>query len=68
MKVEVICSENRINDLLGITPIGYTEALEKALTKINENAVVSSWKDSQISGQFCLGFTRKLVFLKLVFL
>jgi len=52
MKVEVICSDNRINNLLGITPITYTLALERALIKINEDDIVSSWKDSQISGQF----------------
>ncbi|OXG03951.1 uncharacterized protein YbjT (DUF2867 family) [Flavobacterium araucananum] len=52
MKVEVVCSDNRINNLLGIKPISYAQALQKALIKINEDAVVSSWKDSQISGQF----------------
>jgi len=52
MKVEVICKDNRINSLLAITPISYKKALERALIKINENAVISSWKDSLISGQF----------------
>ncbi|PBJ10210.1 SDR family oxidoreductase [Flavobacterium sp. ACN6] len=52
MKVEVICSDNRINTLLGVEPISYEQALKRALIKINEDAVVSSWKDSQISGQF----------------
>lgn len=52
MKVEVVCRDRRINDLLDVKPISYHEALQKALIKIDENAVVSSWKDSQISGQF----------------
>jgi len=52
MKVEVICKDNRINSLLGIIPMGYKEALARALTKINEDAIISSWKDSLISGQF----------------
>jgi uncharacterized protein YbjT (DUF2867 family) len=52
MKVEVICKDNRVNSLLGITPMGYKAALERALTKINEDAIVSSWKDSLVSGQF----------------
>ncbi|MHC0443307.1 SDR family oxidoreductase [Flavobacterium sp. 3-210] len=52
MKVEVICSDNRINNLLGVTPITYRQALERALKKISEDDIVSSWKDSQVSGQF----------------
>ncbi|OXG05062.1 uncharacterized protein YbjT (DUF2867 family) [Flavobacterium araucananum] len=52
MKVEVICSESRINNLLEINPIPYKKALERALIKINEDAIVSSWKDSLVSGQF----------------
>lgn len=52
MKVEVICSDNRINSLLGVTPITYTQALERALKKINDDDIISSWKDSRVSGQF----------------
>nr|WP_294780628.1 SDR family oxidoreductase [uncultured Flavobacterium sp.] len=52
MKVEVVCSDNRINDLLNVKPISYKQALQKALVKIDEDSVASSWKDSQISGQF----------------
>jgi uncharacterized protein YbjT (DUF2867 family) len=52
MKVEVVCSDNRINDLLNVKPMSYNLALQKALIKIDEDAVASSWKDAQISGQF----------------
>ncbi|WP_337965569.1 SDR family oxidoreductase [uncultured Flavobacterium sp.] len=52
MKVEVVCRDNRINELLDVKPISYNQALQKALVKIDEDAVASSWKDSQISGQF----------------
>jgi uncharacterized protein YbjT (DUF2867 family) len=52
MKVEVVCRDNRINALLGVNPMPYKEALEKALVKINWDAVISSWKDSLISGRF----------------
>ena len=52
MKVEVICSDNRINNLLGFTPISYRQALERALKKISDDDIISSWKDSQVSGQF----------------
>jgi len=52
MKVEVVCRDTRINDLLNVKPMSYDQALQKAIVKIDEDAVASSWKDSQISGQF----------------
>ena len=51
MKIEVIANDHRINKILDITPISYQEALEKAFNKIDSNAVVSSWKDSMVSGR-----------------
>ncbi len=50
MKIEVVCRNSTINDLLDITPENYTETLDRAFTKIDSNDIVSSWKDSQISG------------------
>jgi uncharacterized protein YbjT (DUF2867 family) len=52
MKVEVICSDNKINDLLDIKPMSYDQALSRALIKVKEDKVASSWKDSLISGRF----------------
>jgi uncharacterized protein YbjT (DUF2867 family) len=52
MKVEVICNDNRINTLLNVKPIPYEQALSKALIKVDEDQVISSWKDSWASGQF----------------
>lgn len=49
MKVEVICKDNRINSLLNIEPIGYAEALSRAFRKIENNEIISSWKDSYSS-------------------
>ena len=43
MKVEVICSDNRINDLLQVTPMTYEQALSRALIKINKDDIPSSW-------------------------
>jgi uncharacterized protein YbjT (DUF2867 family) len=51
MKVEVICKNHEINTLLNIQPISYQEALSKAFAKIESNEIVSSWKDSQVSGR-----------------
>lgn len=52
MKVEVVCKDNEINELLGIKPMTYSEAVSRALLKVKENKVASSWKDSLISGRF----------------
>ena len=52
MKVEVVCSDNRINALLNVTPMTYKQALSRALIKVDEDKVASSWKDSLISGRF----------------
>ena len=52
MKVEVICNDNRINELLNVKPMSYELALSRALKKVDKDNVVSSWKDSLVSGQF----------------
>jgi uncharacterized protein YbjT (DUF2867 family) len=46
MKVEVICKDNNLKELLGITPISYEEAIREAFEKIDLNQVPSSWKDA----------------------
>lgn len=50
MKVEVVCRNNKINDILDIQPDGYVKAIERAFSKIESNEIMSSWKDSQVSG------------------
>ncbi len=52
MKVDVTCRDNRLAELLGISPIAYPEAVSLAFEKIEQNAILSSWKDSLISGRF----------------
>ena len=54
MKVEVICKDSSINKILGIDPISYKESLHSALDKIDNNAIISSWKDSFVSGNLDL--------------
>lgn len=49
MKIEVVCRNNDINSILGIEPIDYQASLEKAFSRIDNNAIVSSWKDSYSS-------------------
>jgi len=51
MKIEVICKENDLNKILNINPISFESAVENAFQKIEEHHVISSWKDSLISGR-----------------
>ncbi len=52
MKVEVVCKDNRLQRMLGIKPISYVDAIQLAFQKIEQNLVISSWKDSLVSGRF----------------
>ncbi len=52
MKVDVVAADNRLEQLLGIQTHTYREAIEMAFRKIEQNLVVSSWKDSMVSGRF----------------
>ena len=52
MKVEVVCNDTRINELLDVNPMTYKQALSRALIKVDEDKVASSWKDSLVSGRF----------------
>ena len=52
MKVEVICKDNRLQKMLDIKPISYIDAIKLAFEKIEQNLVISSWKDSLVSSRF----------------
>lgn len=52
MKVEVVCHDTKINELLQVQPMTYEQALSRALIKVDEDKVASSWKDSLVSGRF----------------
>jgi uncharacterized protein YbjT (DUF2867 family) len=51
MKMEVVARDNRLQQLLGIETHSYREAIAMAFKKIEQNLVISSWKDSIASGQ-----------------
>ncbi|MBY0479677.1 MAG: SDR family oxidoreductase [Chitinophagaceae bacterium] len=46
MKVDVICRPNDLEKELHINPFSYKEAVSLAFEKIEQNMVVSSWKDA----------------------
>lgn len=49
MKVEVVVKDDKLEKMLGVKPITYRQAVELAFQKIEQNNVVSSWKDALIS-------------------
>lgn len=49
MKVEVVAKKNDLGDILGIHPLSYKESVRLAFQKIEQNEVLSSWKDSLVS-------------------
>ncbi|MBO6828570.1 MULTISPECIES: SDR family oxidoreductase [unclassified Flagellimonas] len=51
MKMEVVAEDNRLQQMLGLETHSYEEAIDMAFKKIEQNLVISSWKDSIASGQ-----------------
>ncbi|MCZ4318887.1 SDR family oxidoreductase [Aequorivita viscosa] len=51
MKMEVVARDNKLQEILQMQPISYEEAIKKAFIKIEQNLVISSWKDSLTSGR-----------------
>ena len=51
MKVEVIAKDDKIIKLLNIRPLSYTGCIKQAFENIEQNEILSSWKDSTISGR-----------------
>ncbi len=52
MKVEVVCRNHSLNEIVGIKPIGYEESLLRAFQKVENNEIASSWKDAYASSGF----------------
>jgi uncharacterized protein YbjT (DUF2867 family) len=52
MRVNVIAKDHRLQDILGIKPHTYEEAIEMAFVKIEQNQVISSWRDSKVSSRY----------------
>lgn len=49
MGVEVIGNKSNINKILDIKPMSYKKAVKLAFKKIEQNSIISSWKDSYVS-------------------
>jgi uncharacterized protein YbjT (DUF2867 family) len=57
MKVEVVCKDNALEKMLGITPITYDKSIELAFDKIEQHRVLSSWKDALTSHNLEIGLS-----------
>jgi uncharacterized protein YbjT (DUF2867 family) len=58
MKIEVICRPNNLAKLLGIQLMDYDTSIKLAFDKIEQNQVLSSWRDAQTSNIFSEGFSK----------
>ncbi|RRO12509.1 SDR family oxidoreductase [Flavobacteriaceae bacterium 14752] len=52
MKVDVTTQDYRLQEKLNHKPLNYKKAIRLAFDKIEQNQVISSWKDSKVSGRF----------------
>ncbi|NNF86382.1 MAG: SDR family oxidoreductase [Winogradskyella sp.] len=52
MTVEVIGKPSDINDHIAIEPMTYKKAVDLAFQRIEQNSIISSWKDAVSSGVF----------------
>lgn len=51
MKVDVVANKRCILQTLNIKPISYRDAIKEAFEITEQNAIISSWKDSTVSGR-----------------
>lgn len=51
MKVNVVCRNNELMRILKVQPLSYREAVQRAFDRIQQSHILSSWKDSLISGR-----------------
>jgi uncharacterized protein YbjT (DUF2867 family) len=58
MKIEVVCKPNNLATLLDIELIDYETSIKLAFDKIEQNQVISSWKDAQTSDILIKGLSK----------
>lgn len=56
MKVEIIAKPNTLHQRLNITPIPFNESISLAFGKIEQNQVISSWRDAMNTRAYQSGF------------
>jgi hypothetical protein len=61
MGVQIVGRPSNINELLKVKPMTYKEAVALAFEKIEQNSIISSWKDSFVSSGRLKGHSHKYV-------
>lgn len=61
MGVQIIGKQSDINNILNVKPITYKEAVALAFEKIEQNSIISSWKDSMVSSGSIKGNLHKYI-------
>src|SRR5690606_21500216 len=51
MKIPVVAKDDEIKKLLDLKPLSYKACIQRAFDKIEQNEIISSWKDSTVSGR-----------------
>ena len=49
MGIQIVGKSSDINEVLNVNPLTYKQAVALAFEKIEQNSIVSSWKDSMVS-------------------
>lgn len=60
MKVEIICRENNLREILGIKLLTYKQAVQSAFDRIAQQEVLSSWTDALASDTLLKGVSQLL--------
>jgi uncharacterized protein YbjT (DUF2867 family) len=60
MKVEVICKPNNLQEMLGIVPMNYEDAIREAFTITEQDQVPSSWTDALTSSVLTDGISKHI--------
>jgi uncharacterized protein YbjT (DUF2867 family) len=61
MGVEVIGIKSNINQILDVHPMTYKKSVKLAFKKIEQNSIISSWKDSYISSGKLKNYVDKFI-------
>jgi uncharacterized protein YbjT (DUF2867 family) len=61
MGIEIIGEKSQINSILKVDPMSYKKAVQLAFIKIEQNSIISSWKDSYISSGNLKDYIHKFI-------
>jgi len=60
MKIEIVCRENNLNEILGIELLTYKQAVKNAFDRISQQEVISKWTDALANDNLIVGVSKLL--------